>query len=246
VDDPWLEADPESVASYSQSKVQRAAATYVPAIILTEGKTDAEFLQVALEVLYPHLTDLIRFLDYEQRAEGSVSALLRNVRAFAAAGIVNRVIAVCDNDTAASDELRKLAKSELPQHIRVIQYPDLDHARNYPTLGPPTTNHPMGSPDVANINGLACSIELYLGHDVLKIEDGSFRPVQWRAFIPGMAPYQGEIVGKREVHESFRAKASVARSSPEAVRDQDWEGLRLILDVILSQLGRPVTNATSN
>jgi hypothetical protein len=39
-------------------------------IVLTEGKTDAEFLGAALTLLYPHLTDLVRFLDYERRPEG--------------------------------------------------------------------------------------------------------------------------------------------------------------------------------
>ncbi len=63
-------------------------------VVLTEGKTDAEFLAAALPVLYPHLTDLVRFLDYARRPEGGVGALLHTVRAFAAAGIANRVVAL--------------------------------------------------------------------------------------------------------------------------------------------------------
>jgi hypothetical protein len=198
------------------------------------------------------LTDLVRFMDYEQKPEASVSVLLRNVRAFAASGIANRVIAICDNDTAAADELRKfdelrkLGKIKLPDHIWVMKYPDLELARNYPTLGPPTVNHPYGSPEQADINGLAASIELYLGRDVLTAEDGTLRPVQWKAFIPGMNSYQGEVTGKREIQESFRVKVSIAKSSPEAVKSQDWEGLRLILDGILAQLGCSAPKAAAS
>jgi hypothetical protein len=36
---------------------------HAPLIVLTEGTTDAEFRRMAFAVLYPHLTDLVRFLD---------------------------------------------------------------------------------------------------------------------------------------------------------------------------------------
>lgn len=251
-DYPWLGVDQKIIASESQKKMYQTAATHVPAIVLTEGKTDAEFLRDSLEVLYPHLTDLVRFMDYEQRPEAGIGALMRGVRAFAAAGIANRVIAIFDNDTAAVnelrklDELRELGRIRLPEHICVMKYPDLDFARNYPTLGPPTVNHPHGSPEQADINGLAASIELYLGRDVLMAEDGSLRPVQWKAFILEMNNYQGVVTGKREIQESFRAKVSIAKRSPETIKDQDWKGLSLILGGIFAQLGKPIVSAASN
>ena len=43
-------------------------------VVLTEGRTDAEFLAAALAVLYPHLTDLVRFLDYERRRDGLIKS----------------------------------------------------------------------------------------------------------------------------------------------------------------------------
>jgi len=90
----WIACEPRSLASTCRQAVRRAAATHVPMVVLTEGKTDAEFLAAALPVLYPHLTDLVRFLDYARRPEGGVGALLHTVRAFAAAGIANRVVAL--------------------------------------------------------------------------------------------------------------------------------------------------------
>ena len=175
---------------------------------------------------------MIRFLDYERRPEGGVGALVRMVRAFASAGIVNRVVAIFDNDTAAADALKSLEIGKLPDHIRVIRYPPVDLASNYPTLGPPTVDSPQGSLSLADVNGSAGSIELYLGKDVLARENGIFRPVQWTSFIPGMARYQGEVMEKESIHTSFRAKYAMALENHAFIQGQDWQGLRLVIDAI--------------
>jgi hypothetical protein len=221
-----------SMASHAAASTRRAAAINGPVVVLTEGRTDAEFLTAGLRILYPHLTDLIRFLDYDYRPEGGVGALVRLVRAFTAAGIVNRVVAIFDNDTAAADGLRSLEISTLPSHIRVICYPSIDLASSYPTLGPPTVDSPQGSLSLADVNGSAGSIELYLGKDVLTREDGTLRPVQWRSFIPGMARYQGEVTEKELIHISFRVKYAMALKDRAIVQEQDWEGLRQVIDAI--------------
>jgi hypothetical protein len=82
----WFGGEPGAVASRAQDASRDNASSHAPVIVLTEGITDAEFLSKALVVLYPHLTDLVRFLDYERKPEGSASAVLRTVRAFDAAG----------------------------------------------------------------------------------------------------------------------------------------------------------------
>jgi hypothetical protein len=46
-----------------------------------------------------------------------------------------------------------------------MQYPEIDIARDYPTLGTNGLSH-------MDVNGLAGSIELYLGADVLRDSDG--------------------------------------------------------------------------
>jgi hypothetical protein len=115
-----------------------------------------------------------------------------------------------------------------------MRYPRLELAANYPTLGPPTTEQPEGSLALADVNGLAGSIELYLGKDVLTGEDGTFYPVQWKSFIPGMSRYQGEVVNKEKVHESFRAKYAAAQENRDHIEGQDCEGVRLIIDAIRS------------
>src|SRR5262249_6936150 len=154
------------------------------------------------------------------------------VRAFAAAGIVNRVVAIFDNDTAAADGLRVIEQASFPAQIQIIRYPTLDLAKEYPTLGPPTVQSPTGSISLADVNGLAGSIELYLGRDVLTQPDGTLCPIQWKSFIVGMGQYQGEVVNKAHIHEGFRAKHALALQNPSNVEEQDWEGMRLILDTI--------------
>jgi hypothetical protein len=220
--------------SDSIGAISGMAGMHAPVVVLTEGSTDAEFLQDGLAVLYPYLTDLIRFLDYQadRRPEGGVSALMRTVRAFAAAGIVNRVVAVFDNDAAAADVLRTIGSLKLPDQIQIIRYPDLELAKSYPTLGPPTADLPEGSISFANINGLAASIELYLGADVLTSSKNELHPVQWKSFLPGIGRYQGEVTNKELIHKAFRAKHKSISRDPSLLETQDWEGLRLILDAI--------------
>jgi hypothetical protein len=225
---------PNSLASGAQSAVRNRAAEHAPMIVLTEGKTDSEFLQDALTILYPHLTDLVRFLDYEQKPEGGASAVMRTVRAFAAAGIANRIVVILDNDTAAANVLRKFDPASLPDHIQVMQYPNLDVAREYPTLGPPSLESPDTPITLANVNNLAASVELYLGRDVLTMGNGSLRPVQWSNYDSGMKRYQGVVIEKETIHEEFREKAKRAKKDPSIIGQQDWEGLRLILDTLLA------------
>jgi hypothetical protein len=227
-------AELEHMASDAAASIRGTSGMHAPVVVLTEGRTDAEFLATGLSILYPYLTDLIRFLDYERRPEGGVGALVRMVRAFASAGIVNRIVAVFDNDTAAADGLKVLSSDTLPDQIQIMRYPRLELAANYPTLGPPTTEQPEGSLALADVNGLAGSIELYLGKDVLTGEDGTFYPVQWKSFIPGMSRYQGEVVNKEKVHESFRAKYAAAQENRDHIEGQDCEGVRLIIDAIRS------------
>ena len=60
----WRESEPTALASNAQAAVRDKTTVHAPVIVLTEGTTDAEFLSTALSVLHPHLTDLVRFLDY--------------------------------------------------------------------------------------------------------------------------------------------------------------------------------------
>ena len=106
-------------------------------IILTEGVTDRRVLEDSLRFLYPHLAEYYAFMDFDgANAPGGAGQLVNTVKAFAGAGIANRVIALFDNDTAASSALRGLGGVNLPSSMRVLKYPAIGIASQYPTTGP--------------------------------------------------------------------------------------------------------------
>src|SRR6516225_6366879 len=140
-------------------------------IVLTEGRSDGWILSESMRLLYPHLADYFTFMDFETaRVDGGVSHLARYVKSFAGVGIVNKVIAVFDNDTAGEEAIRSLRKITLPGNLCVLKLPNLKTLRKYPTIGP-------SGPVTMNVNGMAASIELYLGEDVLR-DKGKLTPVQ--------------------------------------------------------------------
>jgi hypothetical protein len=200
-----------------------------PVIVLTEGRSDARILQSAVEVLKPHLKDFLRFPDFSLSPESSASALVKTVKTFASAGIRNRVVAIFDNDTAADDALRALVEDRLPRNISFFRLPYLLLASAYPTIGPSGTV-------VMDVNGLAGSIELYVGEDVLRDHNGELRPVQWRGFNDRLNRYQGEVTHKRAVQEAFDAKVNAALAEKVRGIGADWTGLDLILNTMVRLL----------
>ena len=76
-------------------------------------------------LLYPHLDDYFGFMDFEGvRIGGGAGSLVNIVKAFAGAGIVNRTVALFDNDTAARAVLAGLRSIRLPSNIVVKHLPD--------------------------------------------------------------------------------------------------------------------------
>lgn len=160
-------------------------------IVLTEGSTDTLILSRSLDALYPHLRDFYSFVDFTaSNLAGGAGALVSTIKAFIGLGIQNRTVALFDNDTAARDALRALSSVTLPDNIKIVQLPALDFARDYPTVGP------QGRTNM-DINGLACSIELYLGSDVLADREHGFVPIQWKGYNQTLGQYQGEILNKK-------------------------------------------------
>ena len=195
-------------------------------IVLTEGDTDREFLERSLRLLYPHLADYFHFFDFTGRkVAGGAGELSNLVRAFAAADVRHRILALFDNDTAAKASLSNLDLNGLPSNIAVRHYPSLPLAQNYPTLGP------SGKARM-DVNGLAGSIELYLGKDVLMDADGILSPVQWKGYDNKVSAYQGEILDKRNVLKRFRRKLTFCETDPDLIGNYDWDGIQAIIDVM--------------
>jgi hypothetical protein len=122
-------------------------------VVLTEGITDRRVLEASLRILYPHLDEYYSFMDFDSaNAPGGAGQLVNTVKAFAGAGIANRVIALFDYDTAARAALRGLKGVALPRSMRVLQFPVIV---TDPNLGPRRKDQrekmpgvsPYGSPD---------------------------------------------------------------------------------------------------
>lgn len=190
-------------------------------IVLTEGSTDAHILGEAMTLLYPHLRDYYSFLDFESsRSSGGAGQLASLVKAFAGTGIKNRVIALFDNDTAGREAAGALRLVSLPSNIRVSFYPDINYLRTYDTIGP-------SGALVADVNRVAASIELYLGHDVLLEPSGDRLPVQWKGYSEALRSYQGEVLHKNKIRERFFKKVRIARQN--GTTGGDWTGLEAVL-----------------
>ena len=153
--------------------------------------------------------------------EGGAANLVRILKGLVGAQIPNRVIALFDNDTAASVTLRSFKNASLPSNYRICQYPNLEYAREYPTIGPQGTVP-------GDVNGLAGSIELYFGVDILRDEVGQLTPVQWRGFDQTLGQYQGELIRKHDLQRAFETKLDKANNASAPLDDQDWSGMSAI------------------
>ncbi len=85
-----------------------------------------------------------------------------------------------------------------------------------------------------DVNGMAASIELYLGADILS-EDGKFSPVQWTGYDAASKKYQGEVLNKKRIHERFREKLRSCDESLERTNNNgNWNGMRKVLMSVFS------------
>lgn len=193
-------------------------------IILTEGKNDADVLSKSMQVLYPYMKKYYSFIDFSgANVQGSTNFLTHYVKAFIGAGIQNRTIALYDNDAAGCSEIELLKNINLPTNFRIITLPHIELAENYPTIGPTKD-------ECVDINGKACSIELFLGRDVLT-ESGNLIPIMWKGYIDKIGTYQGEITKKGEVQKKFDIKVEAANK--DGITDfENWKEMDLLLNTI--------------
>ena len=196
-------------------------------------------IEGAMSLLKPHRVGYLTFMDFERsNAAGGSSALVAADKAFAGAGIANRVIGLLDNDTAGRAALRTLERTDLPDSIRVVLLPDLPLAHQYPTVGP-------SGRSIQDVNAKAGSIELYFGADVLRDEQGGLTPVEWHGFDAAVRAWQGELRDKRLLQARFAEKLSRARADSSLLSSLDWTGMELVIDRLARAFTEPAGPATS-
>jgi hypothetical protein len=187
----------DQIAANARMAIAAEARAVEKILVLTEGTSDSRILQATCNALYPHLTEFLSFLDHDQfSVAGGASNVLNLLRGFVGAGVSNRVLALFDNDAAGSVQMAKAKLMSLPPNFRVLQLPHLQLAEIYPTLGPTGLIE-------TDINGSACSIELYLGKPALTEQSAGLMPVQWTGYERSLSRYQGELIDKRTVQHRY-------------------------------------------
>ncbi len=185
VEGGWLTPE-ERPHRDARLRMSGAVAVDAPVIVITEGSTDAQRLRRSLEIAAPEVAHIFQFLDFGQRPPGGTDRVVSLTKGMTAAGVMNRIVAVLDNDTAGRDAASQLSTLDLPAQVSVVCLPAVPYAVRYPTLGP------SGS-GVEDVNGRAVSMEFMFGEDVLRDGAGALAPVRWHAFNEKIGDYQGRL-----------------------------------------------------
>ncbi|MEB0004957.1 HEPN/Toprim-associated domain-containing protein [Cryobacterium sp. RTC2.1] len=195
----WLEPDERPHITAHRRLTSRISSSGA-VIVVTEGSTDAQLLSRALQLAETAVAHQFTFMDFSATSgPGGVDQVERLTRSLAAAGVVNRVVAILDNDTAGNEAKRRLDRLGLPPHFAVRVLPDIALARNYPTVGPEGPSH-------ASVNGRAVTIEMSFGREVLLAGgNGRLPPVRWGGTVGNTQTYQGGIDYKTQVQRAIKA-----------------------------------------
>ncbi|MGI5151382.1 hypothetical protein ACQEVC_34300 [Plantactinospora sp. CA-294935] len=237
VHDGWLVKDElDTMPSVAQERWTAESSARSPIVVLTEGSTDAEFLRAGLKLLFPHLTDLVRFLDPRARSEGSAGALVNTVKAFAAAGITNRIVAAFDDDGAASDALKQLKAVALPPNIVIMQFPLVPVSDALLVRLPPLEGRQQSTGDPRNARISGC-VETYLGSDTIRGDDNVTLLMDLAPHHRDPGQHEARFVDKRnkkKVQDNYRRKVRAAVAHGGPLPNQDWSAMAAALKCIVT------------
>jgi hypothetical protein len=228
----WLEGT-ELPHQAARSRLSTAISADGPVIVIVEGSSDARWLERALELAVPEVSHCFEFLDFHQHnPPGGVDRVVSLTKGMAAAGVMNRVVAVFDNDTAGQDAARHLAGSSLPERFSVVTLPDVSFAGTYPTLGPEGQHN-------GNVNGRAVSIEFMFGDQVLRDEDGSLFAVRWQSFIERASDYQGRLAAAHKKVVANRIGRALAEQDRQLISEEVLQGCRRLSKMLINAAHPP-------
>lgn len=217
----------EELSAQAVHELNLLTASTGPIIVITEGRFDAQVLPRALKIVRPEISGYFNFWDLETtKAAGGTDQVVKNMRSFAAAGVMNRVIGILDNDTAGRQAEKQLASAPLPEHYAVCRLPDVDYARHYPTLGP-------SGASTDDVTGRACSVEFHFGQGCLLGPDGKPVPVRWKTHIDPMNDYQGELANKPYVQERIKEMLREAEEGEKPL-GREWDPMRCLAETLIS------------
>lgn len=209
----------------------------VPTMVLGEGSSDVRILQHSLRVMYSEFQEYFSFFNHSDLSvDGGAGYLVKFLKAFAAARVPFRVVAIFDNDTAGIQAFNQAKALGLPDNFVIVRLPDNELARKYPTIGP------QGS-HIVDVNGQAASIELYLGRAALSVKS-ELRPVRWTGYNQTAQAYQGEVEFKHDVESKFFEQLTTYANSRDARRA--FPELARVWETIFAEVRRSAESAERN
>lgn len=208
-------------------------------IVLVEGTSDKDILEFSMNQIYPHLSDLFYFMDFDDlnggKRDGGTSYVIKNLKTFYFSKLKSKFIAIFDNDAEGySSKCSLLNEIKLwPNNFRILLYPDNKTFHKYPTLAP------NGDIVMDDITKKACSIELYLPDDLIKT-NGEYLPIEWESrkrikMEDGreIAFYQGVISKKDEIKKQFHELRKLIEKDSGAFDAEKWARMKQLLDTIV-------------
>ena len=204
-------------------------------IIMVEGVNDKQILDFASKHLFPHLCDIFYFMGFEyssnKKRQGGADAIANNAKAFIAANLKQKFVAVFDNDTTGVFKRKQLydeLNGVIPRNFRIINYPNLSFFDKYPTI------FPNGKIINDNINQRACSIELYLPDRFLR-SNNIFYPIQWESLMTvkthkgTLSSYQGVVANKGIIEKDISEHIKNVAKGSETFNDSEWYRMKELL-----------------
>ena len=208
-------------------------------IVLVEGTSDKDILEFSMKKIYPHLSYLFYFMDFDDenggKRDGGTSYVVKNLKTFYFSKINSKFIAIFDNDAEGYQSKCTLLNEikSWPNNFRILLYPELNLFHAYPTLAP------NGKIITDDINKKACSIELYLPDNIIK-ENGEFYPIEWESrrkikIVDGKeeALYQGVISQKDDIKRKFHKLRKLIEKDEKAFVIEDWIRMKRLLNTII-------------
>lgn len=208
-------------------------------IVLVEGTSDKDILEYSMGKLYPHLSDLFYFMDFDDnhgnKRDGGTSYVIKNLKTFYFSKLSSKFIAIFDNDAEGYQSKCTLLNEikNWPDNFRILLYPENKMFDKYPTIAP------NGTQMVDNINKKACSIELYLPDSIIK-EEGKYYPIEWEARkkfcgIDGKKEelYQGVISQKDDIKKKFHELRKAIDKGEKIFVYEEWYRMKQLLDTIV-------------
>lgn len=208
-------------------------------IVLVEGTSDKNILEYSMNKIYPHLSDLFYFMDFDDtyggKRDGGTSYVIKNLKTFYFSKLKSKFIAVFDNDAEGYQSQCTLLREikNWPDNFRILLYPQLDLFKKYPTLAPNETII------LDDINKKACSIELYLPDIIIKSNE-EYLPIEWESrkkikLANGIEEsiYQGAISQKNEIQNKFYQLKNSIESGQITFINKDWSRMKKLLDTIV-------------